>query len=139
MNRAQTLSARHMLEMRREEINVTSSYRPDTNWRYVDQQGHTHIWQERTKAGELIVVGEYDPAKTYVVSSLRYVVDVPETDEYPEEGHHVCMQCGECVRIGYTADDIDRYILGAISYYCDGEQISKETFDRLVQEEFDRQ
>lgn len=127
--------SRHTLEMRREEIDVTSSYRPDTRWQYIDSEGHLHCWYEESESGTLVPAGEYDPAKEYSTPTLQYVLIAEETDEYPEEGHYVCAQCGEHVRIGYTADDIERYILGAISYYCDGRQIGKEEFDRLMQEE----
>lgn len=67
---------------------------------------------------------------THSTPTLQYVLIAEETDEYPEEGHYVCAQCGEHVRVGYTADDVDRYIAGPISYYCDGRRIDKETFDR---------
>jgi len=98
-----------------EMIEVTSNLpRPDKAWTFTDAQGHEHAWSQGWP-------------------SLRWVVDEPETDDWPEEGHYECLLCGETIAPGMSGPSMFReFIPGVVSYYLDNEPISREEYDAIV-------
>jgi len=115
-----------------EPIDVTSMHRPDTDWIFIDSSGHEHCWYEVDggPAG-----GRYDVMKRYHVPTLRFIVEREATDDYPETGHHKCLQCGAAVVPEYCSDTYRQFIPGLTEYLIDGVRVTKEEFDRRVQEE----
>lgn len=128
----------HTFEMTRDMIDVTSMCRPDTSWKSTDKEGHEHRWYEEILEGELkgdlIPATEYNPQAKYVVPSVMEIVDVPATDEYPEEVHYECKQCGEVIHSGMTSDPMEVWVAGMIHYKVDGLPVSKEEFERKIKE-----
>lgn len=116
-------------------IDATSASRMDPTWCHVDGQGHVHQWCLK---GTDIPATNYDPTARYSVPSLRWILDFPGDDEYPDVGHYECRRCGERVEPGRTADTTRRYMPGLASYFVDGRLVSKEEFEasfRTAQEE----
>lgn len=115
-------------------IDVTSNYRPDTAWIFVDGYGHAHQWWTN---GAVAV--RYSPAHTYTLPSLIWVKDYDTYDEDGEPipvGHHECRQCGEIVKPGYCADSEQQYIPGLTIYRINGRIVEKSEFESRLKAAF---
>lgn len=112
-------------------IEVTGLHRPDPGWRHTDKKHHVHRWY----VGDTPAKSEYDPMLSYTLPTLIWVVDVEETEEYPEEGHLECRSCRERVEPRYTADDYRRYTPGLQHFYIDDREVSKEEFEKEIGQE----
>jgi len=71
---------------------------PDEKWHFVDRAGHSHAWEVRSLDGDGYPRG--------FLPTASWVIDVPGTDEYPEEGHYECALCGERIRPGYVIAEL---------------------------------
>lgn len=87
MSRPKRMPAPYKVEF--EYYDVTSHDEPDLDCSYIDPAGHEH---------------------RYGVETTRYVVDDEGDDEYPERGHHECVQCGARVVFGRKATRFRQYI-----------------------------
>lgn len=124
----------HELRIEANPIEVTSMHRPDTNWEYVDEQGHRHCWYVEGKEEP---AGVYDAGNSYYTPTLRWVKE--GTEYYPdgspyEVGHHECVDCGEEVEKKYTSDTHPQYIQGPKRFYIDDRGVDKEEFEEMVNE-----
>lgn len=119
-----------IIEFERELIDVTSNHRPDLNWIFFDSSGHCHQWHN----GQILAV-KYSPAGFYHVPSIKWVktgVDYyPDGSEY-EVGYYACIDCGEEITPGYTADTTTQYITGVTRYYVDGKEVKKEELEAIM-------
>jgi hypothetical protein len=99
------------LRIETEVIDVTTNLpTADKNWRYTDQHGHEHYWQDG-------------------YPTLRTVVDEVVFDDYDDYDitHLECLICGEVIKPGLKPPSAFReYIPGRTSYYLDSEPISEE-------------
>lgn len=107
----------------RPSMEVSSSHRPDHNWRFVDSGGHLHEWYT---GGRKAV--SYEPTKSYDVPFIRWIETCPASDEYPAEGHYVCILCSDRVKPGYTADTVAQYIQGPAKFYIDDLPVDSTTW-----------
>lgn len=78
-------------------IDVTPMEEPDPDWFYTDPAGHEHRW-----------VGTMPSGMT--IPTIRQVIDVEATDEYPGRSHYECRECGERVRRGFRAAKFRQYM-----------------------------
>lgn len=117
-----------LFEMEQEVIDVTSSHRPDTSWRFVDAAGHEHRWFADDQPAESYRSGaKYDvPTLVWVKDGVRY----DEDGEPYDVGHNECLQCGEHVDPRYTADTTRRKMAGLASYWINGTEVPQEDFER---------
>lgn len=115
-----------------DEVEVTSNHRPDPSWRYIDAAGHVHGWYMVGPNGELTLASSYDQQARYDLPSVRLVVEIESDDYHPAVSHHECLQCGEHVAIGYTADTYRVFVPGLKHYTIDGAHVSEEEFKREV-------
>lgn len=76
-----------------EYIEMTSQDEPDPLWRYVDSAWHVHAYDAQGK-----------------VPTVRFIVDVESTDEYPSRGHYECIQCGARVNPGRRTPQFRSYV-----------------------------
>lgn len=108
-------------------VEVTSSHRPDTSWRFVDASGHEHRWFADGKPAE-----QYRPIAKHDVPST---VSVFDGWGYWEDGeryaitHLECSQCGARVEPGYRPDDTTQYIQGLRHFTVNGERVTREQFE----------
>lgn len=117
-----------VFEVHQSLIDVTSLRRPDTNWCYVDVQGHEHRWYVK---GQL--ASEYDPAAKYETPTLRWRRTGWGYDEDGERypiGHFECRQCRAPVDPAHTTDLVRRHIAGPVDYRINDESVEKAEFDR---------
>lgn len=94
-------------------LDNTSMHKPDAQWLFTDAAGHPHQWQ-----------GEKLP-------TLRWVIDIPETDEYPAQGHYECALCGVYgprITPRHIASTFRSYVPGMTHYYVDGSPVDRGTF-----------
>ncbi len=119
-------------EAYRDAIDVTSNHRPDLNWKFTDSLGHVHRWF----VGEEPAVA-YHPQPNYHVPTIKWVKTgtsvYPDGSEY-EIGYHVCLECGDVVRPGYTADTTSQYVPGLTHYLIDGVEVSFEEWMQKYRE-----
>ena len=111
-------------EMRREMVDVTSLHRPDPSWRETDASGHIHEWYTEGRQAN-----DYRPDQAYTLPTLRWIEEVPATDDYPAIGHYECVQCG--LRVGppqFTADVHHQHIPGLLTCLINGERVTPEEF-----------
>jgi hypothetical protein len=113
-----------VFEMKRDPIDVTTLNRPDPKWSFTDAAGHVHQWHVGGKPAK-----RYSPAANYELPTLRWIVDEPATDDWPEEGHYECITCGATAVPGTCADTIQQFIAGPARCYIDGIPVSRETFE----------
>lgn len=119
-------------EMNCDLLDVTSLHRPDTSWRFTDAHGHEHRWHVDGQPAE-----SYRPEAKHETPTLRWVFDEWEywdDGERYQIGHHECRQCGEHIEPRYTADTSTQYIPGMRHYRINGEPVSKDEFERRVEE-----
>jgi hypothetical protein len=109
------------LRIETDQIEVTSNPpKPDKNWRYTDQQGHEHYWQD----GYPTLVTIVD--KTYWCGECR--------DEH-EEMHLECPICHEHITPGMVGPSGFReFVPGRTSYWLNGKPISEERAKLLIAE-----
>lgn len=112
---------------RSEPINVTTLYEPDPSWRFTDTAGHFHQWHNRKGPAD-----RYHVTEQYFIPTLRYIIEVEATDEYPETGHYACQFCGERVRPGYEHGAYRRFLQGVVEYFIDDERVTQEEFERQL-------
>lgn len=115
-----------VLECGCEPMEVTSMHRPDTGWKIVDAQGHEHRWHVNGT-----VATRYDPCLQYETPSLVWVKDGEAIDEDGEPydvGHSECLQCGEHIAPGYTADVYRCFVPGLRWYKIAGRLVSESEF-----------
>lgn len=121
-------------EIQRDVIDVTSMHRPDPGWAFVDSMGHSHFWVD--SKGER--ARYYRPEEKYAIPSIEWVKDgetyFEDSDEPHEIGHHECKECRATVVPGYTADANKVYMPGLAHCYINGEEVTKEEFDRRFEE-----
>jgi hypothetical protein len=117
----QILPGGGVLRAETERIEVTSNLpRPDQKWRYTDEQGHEHSWQDG-----------YPTLRT-VVDDVYWCEGCQ--DEH-EETHLECSLCGETIEPGMVGPSPFReFIPGRTSYYLDDEPISEERFRELMEQ-----
>jgi hypothetical protein len=111
-----------------ELVEVTSTHRPDTSWRFVDAQGHEHRWYAKGAPAE-----SYSPSGRYEVPTLVWVKDDVgyfEDGEPYDIGHHECVQCGEHVEPRSTADSVQQFVPGLRWYRINGRSVTKDEFER---------
>ena len=107
------------LEAQAIRVDVTPTLVADLAWRFVDASGHEHRWH-----------GADDMAAT--TPTLRFVVDIPGGDDYPDRGHWECVECGATVpEPRLVANRIRRYQRVGWEYAANGQPIDKAEFDRL--------
>lgn len=114
-----------VFEIQSEPIDVTRMSRPDTSWRFTDATGHEHQWYVNGQPAK-----DYQPANTYELPTLRWIVEIEATDEYPEIGHHECRQCAEHVRPRNTCDTHKQFIAGPARFYVNGHPVSQSEYVR---------
>ncbi|MBO0883672.1 MAG: hypothetical protein J2P17_25720 [Mycobacterium sp.] len=107
------------LRVETEIIDVSSGLpRSNPHWTYTDQQGHEH---------------RYDNG----YPTLARVVDATHRDEDGdewEEWHYECPQCRERIEPGTISGMFTETVPGRQSYYLNDEPISKERFEKLMQQ-----
>lgn len=114
------------IEWESDPIDVTMMSEPDPSWRFVDPAGHVHQWQERD-GGPLWWKSD--------VPTIRFVEEMPATDEYPATGHYECVECdAEVPSPGMMSSASRRYIQGPKRYSINGEPVSTETAERIIAE-----
>jgi len=115
-------------------IEVTSLHRPDTAWRFVDAKGHEHRWYVNGQPA-----ATYRPEARFETPTLIWVKDGEEywedDDEPHDVGHLECRECSAHVKPGYKPDDCTQHIPGLRWFRINGESVSKEEFERRVEEE----
>jgi hypothetical protein len=102
-----------------DRVEVTSNLpRPDPAWRYTDEHGHEHYWENGY------------PTLTRVNEEPYWCEDC--NDEHTDS-HFECPICGETVSPGSTGPSGFReFIPGLTSYRLNGQPISKERADEIV-------
>lgn len=113
------------LEIHTEQIDVTSALPyPDKRWTYTDQQGHDHYWREGY------------PTLTWIVdSSETYWCEDCGEEHERTEGHYECPLCGETIAPGLCPPDtFRRFAPGRTSYTLDGQPITKEQAEAIIEE-----
>lgn len=118
------------LSYRSEPIEVTSfGPRRDPSWRHDDANGHLHVYDGNGGTPTLRWVVD-EPGGTYVDDD-GYV------DEYPDEGHHECILCGDPVEPGMRGPSVFREFIPGPTY-CTIESdaivcnVSHEQFVNLI-------
>lgn len=103
-----------------EMIDVTSGLpKPDPNWTFTDLQGHEHRYDDGY------------PTLVRVVESTTVDEDGEEWDEW----HFACRACGQHIEPGTTGPSRFReYAPGRTQAFLNGEPISKERFEELVEQ-----
>src|SRR5688572_15765910 len=123
-----------MFEAGSELIDVTSSHRTDTSWRFTDAAGHIHQWWDK---GDGKPAGAYNPNNKYYIPSVEVVSDGKgyweDGDEY-EKWHYECKECRQHITPGYTADTTKQYISGLRWFKIDGQYVTPEEFKRRFEE-----
>jgi len=110
------------LRVERADIEVTSGMpRPDPSWTHIDQHGHTHTWTDHD------------------LPTLRWIVDerawCASCNDWHEEGHYECQQCGERVEpVMRGPSSFREFMPGLTDYYLNDEPIAEETAMRLLDE-----
>jgi hypothetical protein len=114
-------------------VEVTSTRRTDTGWRYTDRAGHVHQWYAQGQPAR-----SYSPTGRYELSTLSWLVIGQEYDEDGEPydvGMYVCRTCGEGpITPGYTADYSRQYVAGLSHYYIDDQPVERAEFERRLAE-----
>jgi hypothetical protein len=109
-------------------IDVTSLHRPDPSWRFVDADGHQHVWFKDGRPAT-----SYHPAGTYDVPTIEFVFEewgYFEDGERYAIGHQECRQCRARVpEPGFTAEAYTQYLPGLRHYTINGEPVSKDEFE----------
>ena len=119
---------------RRDMIDVTSMWRTDTSWVFIDAAGHKHQYYTDGKPAD-----HYDPSAQYELPTIVWVSEgpgyYPDGSEY-DTGHYECCQCGEEVKPQCTGDSFRQHIPGMTHYEIDGEPVTREEFERRYEEEY---
>lgn len=113
-------------------VDVTSLHRPDTAWRFIDSQGHSHRW-----FADGVPADRYSPTAKHSVPTLKWVKDGVAYFEDGEPyyvGHNECIECGERIEPRYKADDYQQYVAGLRRYYINDALVSEEEFKRRALE-----
>jgi len=115
------------IEVVTDMIDVTSSLpRPDEKWTYTDRAGHEHHWSD-----------DAWPTLRQVIDDVYWVLDDDGYEEYKEEEFHwECVQCGEHIEPGMRGPSMFKeYMPGHTSYFLDGEEITHEQAEVLLNPE----
>jgi hypothetical protein len=104
-----------------EQVEITSMLpRPDHLWRHTDRQGHEHYWTD-----------DGYPTLRRVDDETYWCGDC---DDEHTDSHWECAQCGERVEPGMSGPSGFReFIPGPTSYTLNGEPISKERAEQIIQ------
>lgn len=96
-------------------LEVTSPVVKDLAWKYRDPAGHRFGWNENER-----------------VNGVKWIVDYPGDDEYPEEGHHECRRCGAVVEPGWKPNAICQHVEGLSSCLINGKEVTREEFTKAL-------
>lgn len=121
-------------EVNQERTDVSSIHRPDMSWSFTDAAGHEHVWFLGDKSAYNVM---YRPDAQYHTPTLVSIFDgwdYWDDGERTARTHLECKQCGEHIEPGYRSDDTRQYIGGIRSCYVDGESVSREEFERRLDE-----
>lgn len=88
----------------------------DRAWRHADAHGHEHRWEDGDDRWP----------------TLRWVVDAPGGDGYPDEGHWECRECGDHVEPGIRIRTHDRRVPVSTDYYLNDEPITENDARALL-------
>jgi hypothetical protein len=104
-----------------ERIDVTSALpQPNQDWRFTDEHGHEHYWQNGY------------PTLTAVPDGEPYYCG--DCSEEHQDTKRVCALCGVDIVPGTVVDTFRRYVPGRASYWLNGEPIREDQAQALIEE-----
>jgi hypothetical protein len=108
------------LTIETEMVDVTSNLpRPDKNWRFTDENGHEHYWQDNDW-----------PTLVTVVDETYWCEDCGDDHQ---NTHLACAICGVTVEPGMVRPPGHReFVPGRKAYYLDGEPITEERANEII-------
>lgn len=121
-------------EMTCDMIDATSLHRVDPAWKFFDKQEHVHQWFHDQKPAV-----DYHPTKHYTLPTLKRVIDVEASDEYPAVWHFECKQCGEHISPGYTCDTNQVLVPGIRRYRINDQSVTEAEFKKRIEEVYERE
>lgn len=84
----------------------------DKKWRYVDKKRHKHS------------------AKN-LEETLKWVITLKGSDEYPDEGEYRCRKCKEVIEPGTIVDTSPKRIHIGTHFFINHEEVDVETMQNL--------
>lgn len=113
----------HELEIIRESVDVTSMFamKPDQEWEETDAAGHRH-YRSETETGGPYPTLQWRPD----------MIHCSDCHEEEDHGYLVCRECGERVQPGFVPDPGPHVIPGLVSYWIDGEPVSKQAAEDFL-------
>lgn len=114
------------VEIVREMVTV-ESWMPETDpdWTYVDNDGHRHSTTSVRR----------EMSAKWIETSPAYTDS--DGEEYNADGEYRCVDCQEVLHIG-TRTPGPQHIITGESYYIDGERVTKEAAEALVDAYLDK-
>ena len=112
----------HEFSVERTVLDASLMRAPDPDWKQVDRNGHTHVWQ-------------FDAEGRASTPTLKFVRTgswfSEDGEEYPE-GYRACVLCEELVIPAVRVER--RNVPGITRYRIDGQDVSPEEFERCYKE-----